>query len=130
MLYLHSKNMAHGDVHSGNVLIFYEADEIVGKWADFGLGNVGSNKMYRFRMVKPHDMNYEFRNDITGMFMVFWAVLRDRHQGRPETPQEKDLLDQVTDMQKMMKIASSLWEVHQQYKHILEDELDLTEQHF
>ena len=130
MLYLHSKNISHGDVHTGNVLIFFEGDEIVGKWADFGLGNVGSNKMYRFRMVKPHDMSNEFRIDITGMCTVFWGVLRDRHQCRPETPEEKNLFDQVIQMQRMMKTASSLWEVHQQYKHILEDELVFEEQHF
>ena len=130
MLYLHSKNISHGDVHTGNVLIFNETDGIVGKWSDFGLGNVGSNKMYRFRMVKPHDMLNEFRNDITGMCLVFGSVLRGRHRCRPETPQDKDLFDQVIQMQKMMKTASSLWGVYQKYKHLLEDELLFEEQHF
>ncbi len=79
MLYLHQRDVIHGDVHTGNALLYRHDDELVAKWTDFGLGYVGSNKQYRFRRIIGEDMNDKYRTDILGMSFVFGHILSNRH---------------------------------------------------
>lgn len=132
MVYLHSQNIVHGDVHCGNVLLFTEHNELVAKWCDFGLGCVGSNKQYRYRTVVQQHMLPKFRFDIAGMYGVFCQILKNRHITRPETSEEKTFLDECWQMTKMMNKEKyqTLQPIHQSYRHILEDELVLIEQHY
>lgn len=101
MMYLHSRDILHGDVHQGNVLIFYERGRAVPKWTDFGQGMVSdSSKQYVFRTVLPKT-NYSRRAaiDIKDMATIFQtSLLSQRHLCEPETQWETTVLDELTVM--------------------------------
>ena len=131
MAYLHQNSIVHGDVHAGNVLLFSEEGEYLAKWADFGLGIVGSDKQYQFRDSRQKSFNDNVIQDIFYLGAVFIAILRDRQWCRPETQEEKKALEEFNEMIKQIRSRKlpSLRQVYEQYKHILEDELILDEHH-
>ena len=125
MDYLHQQNIIHGDVHSGNVLLYTVDDQLVAKWADFGLGIVTADRQYRFRRPDQSDLPQKIKEDIYNMGTVFYELMRGR--SKSETPQEKQILDEISAMIKELRKDkfNSLAEAHQQYNHLLMDELFL-----
>ena len=133
LLYLHNMGIIHGDIHAGNILLYMEHGMWVPKWSDFGLGYVDANKQYRFKVPKAKLTFAErAKMDIFHFAEVMRKILGQRHLGKPETAEEKQILDELTEMAKWIikNRPSDINQVFQQYRHLLEEPLDIQQDFF
>ena len=128
LLYLHNMGIIHGDIHSGNILMFTENGMWVPKWSDFGLGYVDASKQYRFRVSKfKLPFIDRAKNDILHFGEVMRKILSQRNLGKPETPEEKAILDEMANLSRWIikNKPGDIKYIFQQYRHILEEPLEI-----
>ena len=83
---MHDKNIVHGDIHLGNVLLFRDGKRVVAKWTDFGLGTAyrfdDKNFMSKLSAEDIHYMRENLRDGIRDdcrKFVKLLEQLWDRH---------------------------------------------------
>ncbi|XP_054159204.1 tyrosine-protein kinase Fyn-like [Oppia nitens] len=129
MLYLHSNDIIHGDIHCGNVLLYSSGGTIATKWTDFGLGYVARNRQYRFRADITQDIRQLMKNDVENMGRVIGIILDGRWNSR-ESPQETQILDTMKQMRHDMNYEPDLRNLFEKYKHVLAEELTFQEDYY
>ena len=122
MKYLHDKNIAHGDIHMGNILVFKEED-VIAKWTDFGLAFVSGKGEYtynsRARQRQIQNMLAKrIQTDCERFANIVWQIMRGRKRDQ-ESQDIRHMIDRYWEMIDSLRKAKNLNEILQQYQDIL-----------
>ena len=127
MMHLHELNIVHGDVHTGNILVFHYYGRAIPKWADYGQGFVSeAGKQYLYKQPVPQSTWIErATQDISDMGenIFLESILSHRQKGKPESESEKITLDELTKMCVHIrgKRPQNIAELYEDFRQLLEN---------